>query len=141
MQASINDVKAIVDEENVLARLDTFDPMELLFLIENSTGGFKETFRSAIKDLRLLLQAAEAQLQLENIPALEYMVHKLRGNFLSLGCDRLAYLCERIYRNLRANNLDYIQNRFKLLNDEFKKSLIVMTEFIKNLELSVENTA
>ena len=131
MKNSVADHAVIHEPCCTLCRLDVFDPTELIHFSESQGTPIASSTTSYIAIATQLLKEARLQLEKENLPLLEYAVHKLRGIFTTIGCHRLAFLFEKMEKNLTRVKLDYLRDLFGDVTDEFKSAQRAINDYIK----------
>ena len=131
MRTSTEKNSATFNEAEALARLDIFDHKELLSSLEFDNRIISHRLSITIDAASQLMKEAKIQLESENITFLEYAVHKLRGIFTTIGCQRLAFLFEKMYWNLTKVKIDYLRDLFYTVNQEFVFARKAIADFLK----------
>ncbi len=120
-----------IDEDSILRRLEVFDPSEVRWSKDFQNIPVSERLVSSFAEGGQLIRVAKIQLEKEDFVNLEYSVHKLKTLFISIGCHKLSYLFERIFRNLSKVRIDYLRNLFEAVKAEFQSAAYVISEVFK----------
>jgi hypothetical protein len=115
----IDGIEKIKEEMDVISRLDVFNPAEMELSTEFHSYDLNARIDAAFNSATRLLKVAKVQLEQESFAHLEFSVHKLRSLFLAVGCDRLSFLFEKIYKNLSKINVVYLRELFSIAYNEF----------------------
>ena len=115
---------------DVISRLDIFNPAEMELSNEFHSYDLNERIEFAFDSATRLLRVAKVQLEQESFAHLEFSVHKLRSLFLAVGCDRLSFLFEKIYKNLSKINVVYLRELFAIANREFDAASDAVEDFL-----------
>ncbi len=126
--AKLNEKKLELDE--TMSRLESFDPEEVIKSLEFYGTPVPARISQKIDLAIQLFKDAKIQLENENFTILEYAVHKLRGIFTTIGCQKLAYLFERIYRNLNKIKIDTLRLLFTTVSTEIESAQSAIAEFV-----------
>ena len=110
--------KLAQDDLKVLSQLPSFDPSEVLNSVEYSPESLGHCVTVTVTTASSLINEAKTYLEKENFMLLEFMVHRLRGIFITTGCQRLAFLFENMYKNLMKTRADYLRVVFNVVMNE-----------------------
>jgi hypothetical protein len=133
--AKLNEKKLELDE--TMSRLESFDPEEVIKSLEFYDAAVPARIEQTVELAIQLFKDAKIQLENENFTILEYAVHKLRGMFTTIGCQRLAYLFESIYRNLNKVKIETLRLLFAAVSSELVSAQHAITKFIEHDALAV----
>ncbi len=120
----------ISDEIAVVERLDSFNPSEIESCLEFGDVTVDSKLDLVVDEAKQLMRIIKVQLEYENFTLLEYAVHKLRGLFISSGCQRLAFLFEKIYGNLTKIRVEYLRYLYAASMKEFERAQISISIYL-----------
>ena len=130
MKPGVADARNTFEELHILARLDAFDPSEIRESVDFHGSDINERIDVTVTEASRLLRTAKIQLEHEEFTHLEYSVYRLRSIFLTIGCHRLAFLFERIFRNLSKIRIDYLRELFGVVSEEFVAATRAIKDFL-----------
>lgn len=59
-----------------------------------------------LTDIPIISKELEIAFEKKDLATIRYVVHKLTGSLLNLGCVTLVDLCKKIAKSIKKNNLD-----------------------------------